>query len=334
MGVLDCLARAEGEVVARNDILDTVWPGADVTDDVLTHCTTELRKAFGDSPQNPTVIETIPRKGLRLMQAVTWPDQNCAAGADAWQGNSTARFRLAPLIAVMLIAGLVVLYPGLVRDPGDSNVASGTTTTIAVMPFVDMSQDQDQEHLTDGLAEEMVFRLSELEGLSVIGPRSASILTGVDDPREAAAELAVDFILDGSVRRSGDDLRIVASLVARGDSTPVWAHTFERRFSDVLVVQERIADSVALALSVELDVGHQHLNIWATSNPDAYEEALLGDQSIRFQSGAHGTGAAAFHAGNGAGPDLRSRLAAACSDQQRPGIEFDVSRTGGNAAYQ
>lgn len=273
MAVLQCLAAARGEVVSRNDILDTVWPNADVTDDVLTHSVTELRKAFGDSPQNPRVIETIAKKGLRIMLDVEHVGGSESPTIVARRFGVSADSRMGPLLLLGLVAALVISF-FLFGRGGDVP----TRKSMAVMPFVDMSEKQDQRYLADGLSEELALRLSFLEGLNVVGPRSAQMRAGNEDARTAVGQLQVDFILDGSVRRSGDDLRVVVQLLDVGDGTQIWTHAFNRDFSEIFEVQDRIAEAVAVALSVELDVGHESIGLRRTNKPDAYEEMLLGNQ--------------------------------------------------------
>ncbi len=272
MGVLECLARAEGEVVSRNHLLDCVWPGADVTDDVLTHSVTELRKAFGDTPRDSKVIETIPKKGLRLLPEVGWVNETDSpadlASTSPGEGKAPAAQRFALVGLAIIVVGVAAWT--YLPDRERVSVISGDTVSIAVKPFVDLSENQDQGHLARGLSEELALRLSGIEGVSVVEPRPSP-------------ETLTDFILDGSVRRFGDELRITVLLVDVSNDMQVWTHRFDSGFSDIFAMQDRIADGVAAALSVELDVGADQLDIWRTINPDAYEQVLLGDQYFDFR---------------------------------------------------
>ena len=279
MAVLQCLARAEGQVVSRNDILDEVWPGADVTDDVLTHCVTELRKAFGDSPQDHRVIETIPKKGLRLMLEVTWVGESVRKSSETgarWSGVS-AEFRIGPLLAVVIIAGLLAWF-FFVRDGGVQTGTAEVEKLIAVLPFVDMSPAKDQQYLADGVAEEISGRLSRIEGLLVFGPRRAFLLTGAEsDQRTDPQQYSAEYLLNGSVRKFEGRLRITITLDEARNGLQVWSHTFDRPYADIFAVQDEIAAAVAKALSVELGVGHAESRIGSTSNLAAYEQVLRGD---------------------------------------------------------
>ncbi len=275
MAVLECLAKAGGEVVSRNDILDTVWPGAAVTDDVLTHSISELRKAFGDSPQDPEVIETIPKKGLRLILEISWDDDSAEISSEpadsAARASAPDALRIGMLIALAVIVAVI----------GWPYLAEQSSTSIAVLPFEDLSESQDQKHLAFGVAEQLAQRLSLLRGLDVYGPRAALEYSGPDsDARTAVRELSTDFLLDGSIRRSEEDLRITAVLTDVSDRSQKWAHSFDREFGDVLEIEDEIAAAVARALSVELEVGDTAARIGETSNPDAHEEVLRGDLSF------------------------------------------------------
>ncbi len=279
MAVLECLAGAQGQVVSRNDILDAVWPGAAVTDDVLTQCVTELRKAFGESPQDPEVIETIPKKGLRLIVEVTWIDEPGEEPVDAGARRSvvSATFRAWPLLVVIVASVFAWLYLS-GRDGEEHGVIADTDKSLAVLPFVDMSPDKDQQYLADGLAEQLTYRLSQLDGLLVVG-RSGSYLIGGTSPstRSALVQLPVDYFLDGSIRRAGDDLRITASLIDGEEGFHLWSYSFDRPFADIVEIQDEIATAVASALSVELDVGDADARVGGTSNLAAYEQVILGD---------------------------------------------------------
>jgi DNA-binding winged helix-turn-helix (wHTH) protein/TolB-like protein len=269
MAVIECLARAEGDVVARNDILDTVWPGADVTDDVLTHSVTELRRAFGDSPQQPRFIETIPKKGLRLVVAVEWLGDGSAAASRA-----KTRLRLVAVMAIVVAASAAIV--GVLawdslnnRQVGLRGEVERSVTSILVTAFADHSPQQGYQYLADGVAAEIRVRLSRVEDLVVLGAFSS-------------VEAAPDYILNGSVQRSGDNLRVTIELCNAIDGSQVWTHRYDGEFTDVFDIQDRIANGVALALSVKLDVAADPVGIYGTENPDAYEELLRGNGLFDF----------------------------------------------------
>lgn len=285
MAVLECLARANGQVVSRNEILEAVWPGADVTDDVLTHSVTELRKAFGDSPHDPEVIETIPKKGLRLMLDVASIDESVvdSSDADARQTAISATPRIGLLLAVIIVVGLSAAFYFLGRDAEVRTGAGDTGKAIAVLPFVDTSPDEDQQYLADSLSTELSNRLSQVDGLLVYGPRFSQLLGGTSrGDRDAERKIALDYTLDGSVCKSDGDLRINVLLSEFDAGQQLWSHTFERPYAEWFEVQDDIALLVAEALSVELGVGNSNRRVGGTSNIAAFEQVRLGDSLYDF----------------------------------------------------
>ena len=284
MSVLVCLAKARGQVVSRNDILDTVWPGADVTDDVLTHSVTELRRAFGDSPRNPGVIETIPKVGLRLMLDASWFDEpDGRSGVLKLRGRNPVLIGL--LVAAVFFVGLFVWLRAGDRGVEPEGGVATAEKTIAVLPFVDLSPERDQEYLAAGLSEELTDGLSRVEGLLVFGPQLAFLFTGTEArQRDASPRYSAEYLLDGSVRKSGDRLRITARLVEARDGLQIWSHTFDRPYDDIFAVQDEIAGAVAVALRVELGVGHPGLRSGRTSNVAAFEHVIRGNHALDFTS--------------------------------------------------
>ncbi len=270
MAVLGVLARAAGNVVTRDELFAEIWPGSIVTDDVLTRCIVELRKAFGDSAKSPSVIETIPKVGFRLL-----PD------IQALDPISRPRERPTPtwLVTVSVFAFVAAIaFFGFVAPPGDTSTVQlpAATQTIAVLPFVDMSPGQDQGYFADGLSEELINRLTRLDGLRVTGRNSSFYFKESDEALQTIGQrLSVDHVLEGSVRKSGDALRITAQLVDVRDGFHLWSETYERTQADVFVIQDEIADAVANALSIRLSVGELGRIEGGTTNVDAFEEVLL-----------------------------------------------------------
>ena len=222
MAVLERLARGAGQVVTRDELFDAVWPGGVVTDDVLTQCVVELRKALGDSARKPRFIQTVPKVGFRLLQSATplgtadEPAVNAAAEGSAaallvgW--NPAARVFF--FIAGTVLMGLVLFwYLSGSRDiprPAMTEAAM----SLAVLPFVDISEEQDQEWYAYGLTEELTNRLAQLQGLQVTGRTSAyRFKDRNEDLRQIGGALGVTHLLEGSVRTDADRLRITAQLI-------------------------------------------------------------------------------------------------------------------------
>ena len=153
------------------------------------------------------------------------------------------------------------------------------THSIVVLPFVDMSEKKDQEYFSDGLSEELIELLGKTPGLRVIARTSSFYFKGRAETLETiAAQLRVANVLEGSVRKSGNRLRVVAKLIRADTSEQLWSETYDRNLRDVFKVQDEIAGAVVSALQVKLAPGQQAANLHRTSNPEAHNQYLLGRQ--------------------------------------------------------
>jgi TolB-like protein len=147
--------------------------------------------------------------------------------------------------------------------------------SLAVLPFVDLSQAKDQEYLGDGLAEEIINQLAQVPALRLVGRTSSFSFKGKDDDlRSIGGKLGVAHLLEGSVRKAGDRIRITAQLAAASDSSQLWSKTYDRNLTDVFAVQDEIARDVAQALSVKLDAVKLNTAQGGTTNVDAYDRYL------------------------------------------------------------
>ena len=155
------------------------------------------------------------------------------------------------------------------------------TPSIAVMPFVNMSSDPEQEYFSDGLSEELLNKLARLKGLQVAGRTSSFHFKGKnEDLRVIGETLGVANVLEGSVRKSGDRVRITAQLVKSADGYHLWSETYDRTFEDIFAIQDEIAESVAKALSVTLGVGELGHVEGMTRNVEAYDAYLQGKLAL------------------------------------------------------
>jgi TolB-like protein len=159
--------------------------------------------------------------------------------------------------------------------PHESSAAPDARPSLAVLPFADLSQSRDQEYLGDGLAEEILNQLSQVQALRLVGRTSSFSFKGKnEDLRTIGVKLGVAHLLEGSVRKDGDQLRITAQLVRAGDGTHLWSKTYARELRDVFKVQDDIARDVAQALSVKLDAVTLNRAQGGTTNIDAYDRYL------------------------------------------------------------
>jgi len=277
MGVLLLLAQRHGQVVSREDLHEQLWPNAVVTDDALTRCIHELRRQLsraGGDERYRGMIETLPKRGYRLNSTVTAQEPEVALAVPAPSPSPSPSRRLWLVAGAGAIVLGLVLFAVLRRDEPAAPPVAGVNS-IAILPFVDMSEAQDQEFFGDGIAEEILNRLTRSGGLRVISRTSSFAFRGrPTDIREIAETLGVDHVLEGSVRRSGARVRITAQLIAASDNSHVWSETYDRDVGELLAVQDEIAEAVASALRVTLAAGSSGTGL--PVKPEAYEIFLQG----------------------------------------------------------
>ena len=236
------LANRAGETVGIEELLDQVWSGVVVTQDSVYQAVTTLRRLLGDDAKQPKYIVTVPRLGYRLIAPVR------AAAVEPAPGDlpppSVRSWRLAwwCMAAVLLATVSVLLWRA---------SAIPDAKSVAVLPFLDLtSQAMDEEYFADGLTEALIDRLSREAGFKV--PAAAALLYYYKDkslpPAQIAQELRVAYLLEGSLRESGETLHIAARLTRASDGYVIWTQTFERPKSARVNVQDEIAQEVTEAL--------------------------------------------------------------------------------------
>jgi adenylate cyclase len=156
------------------------------------------------------------------------------------------------------------------------STAAKAKKSIAVVPFVNLSSDKEQESFVDGLSEEMINSITQIPDLRVIARTSSFTFKDSDNTaQEIAKELNVEYILEGSVRKSGNDLRITAQLISAADESHLWSKSYDKKLKDIFTIQEDIATAVANELKITLGLGKSHNQLGGTDNPEAYELYLV-----------------------------------------------------------
>jgi transcriptional activator of cad operon len=301
MRLLLCLAEHAGEVVSIDDLLDQVWSDVTVAPDSVYQAVTSLRRLLGDDPKQPTYIATVPRLGYRMVAAVSpWADQSVAqtsAQTNAKTGSLQATvnegqapaapnianinaphvpikssprlkaiFLLASFTALCLALIAAFLFSGKLANKNSSASAAISPqprNSIAVLPFLDLTDEMNQEPFADGMTEELIDKLSKVPGLRVPPPTSSFYFKSKLWPRSKEAPqttiadiskaLGVAYVLDGSVRKSGGRLRVDARLIRADNGYVVWSETYDRPFDDILMVQDDIAGEVTKALKASIE---------------------------------------------------------------------------------
>lgn len=207
-----------GSPVSKGDLFASVWPDVAVTDDALTTCIQELRRALSDDARRPQFIETRHRRGYQFIAPVS-EEPPPQPSAPSGPPSPSAR------------------------------QADGAVSSIAVLPFADMSEAHDQEYLCEGLADELINALTQVDGLRVAARTASFQFRGKgEDIQSVGRQLNVEALLEGSVRKSDDRLRVTVQLIEVASGHHRWSHRFDGQFKDVFAIQDEIAARVAASL--------------------------------------------------------------------------------------
>jgi TolB-like protein len=209
-----------------------------------------LRRLLGDDAKQPAYIVTVPRLGYRLVAPVESPAD---APATPRPARASSRMYVVLALGVLLVGGALTYYSIAGRNATQA-AAAANPKAIAVLPFLDLTDSMNEEPFADGMTEELIHRLSKVKGLHVPAPTASFFFKGKQLPvAEIARSLHVSYVLDGSVRKSGETLRVAARLVRADDGYVVWSENYDRPLDDKLMVQDDIANEVTSALRASID---------------------------------------------------------------------------------
>jgi TolB-like protein/DNA-binding winged helix-turn-helix (wHTH) protein/Tfp pilus assembly protein PilF len=288
--LLVLLLERAGEVVTREELRSELWPADTFVDfdHSLNTAVKKLREALGDSAEAPRYVETLARRGYRFLAPVTergpTPPPPLSADAEVRSpAQAAAGRRLSPtprIVLLALVLGVTALVAYWVRTHAGPRNRPGPTSTLAVLPFDNLSGDADQEYLSDGLTEEMITQLARLDPLRLrVTARSSTwkYKRADRDIGRLRRELGADYVLEGSVRRAGERVRVTAQLVQAADQTHIWAETYERELRDVLVLESEVARAVARAIAMTLaPEAEARLARAHPVRPESYQDYLRG----------------------------------------------------------
>jgi TolB-like protein/DNA-binding winged helix-turn-helix (wHTH) protein/Flp pilus assembly protein TadD len=309
--VLAYLVEHAGQLVTQDEIFEALWTETYVNPEVLRKYILEIRRTLGDRPNNPEFIETVPKRGYRFVAPVVEecpaeppvaavspateePSKEESVGPAAGpseEKSSSGRYRLwelAVLPVLVLLAAVAITGQHFLIARHRADATSLKNTSIAVLPFADMSAAKDQEYFSDGLAEQLINDLAKISGLKVVGRSSAFQFEGRnEDVREVGRKLGVANVLEGSVRRDGNHVRITAELIKADDGFELWSQTYDREIKDIFGVEDEIAQSATEALRLKLLGGNGQPvapNL-RSANPEAYQAYLQAEYfSVRGHS--------------------------------------------------
>ena len=267
------LVENRNRVVDKDELQDKIWAGTIVTEAALTRCVMKARKAIGDDSQKQEVIKTSQRRGYRFVALLQSDPDESTGGRQARQpevlpGSTmvvTLRRRALISVSLLIVVAALLTYS---QWPSDE----APQQSIVVLPFVNMSDDINNEYFSDGISEELLNLLTRIPELRVISRTSAFTYKGKNiDVPTIAEQLNVAYVLEGSVRKAGDRIRISAQLIEARTDTHLWSESYERTLDDVFATQDEIATRVVEQLKVTLlgDV----LTVQVT-DPEAYSLVL------------------------------------------------------------
>ena len=282
MDVFVKLASQPRMVVTRDDLISTIW-GVDFGgDESLTRAISQLRKTFRQAGVAEKVIETIPKRGYRLAVDIspvksgaltskskpkpTAPERKNTDTRVSARPTPAASARkwwpLGYLIVAVVILGLAVLTVLSLspREEFGSMVSKGSGRSVAVMSLADMSDTQDQGFLSDGVSQEILNKLGDVPALRIVSRASSFSYKGQDvDMRQVGKDLDVSHIVDGSLRKQDDRMRITLQLTDTRDGSIVWTKSYDSRQSDIFALQDRIAKDVVSEIRLVLSIGFEEV---------------------------------------------------------------------------
>ena len=283
--LLVLVARA-GHIVEKEELLEKVWPGVFIEEGNLARHIFNLRQVLGDAPDGRSYIETIPKRGYRFVAPVREEAEPAAPQTYTPQVSEQAPSAVSPgqrknlwlwtmafVVPLAVTAVLVSRYFWPPRNPSQQKVM------LAVLPFANLSGDAHEDYFADGLTEEMIAQLGQLQPAK-LGVIARTSTVHYKDTKETAAqigrELGVGYLLEGSVRRGGERVWITAQLVQVGEQTHLWAETYERPLTDVLSIQREIAEKITHSLSIQLLPAATSVSASSSVNFESYDKYLLG----------------------------------------------------------
>ncbi|WP_173510033.1 winged helix-turn-helix domain-containing tetratricopeptide repeat protein [Sinorhizobium psoraleae] len=284
------LVRNRDRVVSKDDLLQAVWGGRIVSESTITSHINAVRKAIGDSGEEQRLVRTVARKGFRFVGEIR--------GEEIGETRQLVVEQAAPER----------------KEPSPAALVLPEKPSITVLPFLNLSGDQEQDYFADGVVEDIIAALSRIRWLFVIARNSSFTYKGrAVDVKEVGRELGVRYVLEGSVRKSGNKLRITGQLIDATTGTHLWAERFEGTLDDIFELQDQMAESVVGAIAPQLEQAEiERAKRKPTENLDAYDYYLRG--MAKLHSGTREAIEAAlplFYTATELDPEFASAYAAA-----------------------
>ncbi len=270
-----------GELLDKRTLLEALWPNVVVEESNLTQTIHTLRRTLGERPGEHRFIVTVAGRGYRFVADVTSVDEPSRPAATSHRRAATSHPAVRVLgmlaTAIFVLAAVAFVVMRMQSEPQRPASAAPSAPAVAVLPFVDMSEGQNQAYFADGLSEEILNLLAQSSAMRVIARTSSFSFRDRHelDIATIARKLEATHVLEGSVRRSGDRVRITAQLVDGTTSAHLWSQTYDRKVTDIFIVQDDIAAAVADSLNATLNK-NGHPQRADTTSEQAFERYLHG----------------------------------------------------------
>jgi len=298
LDVLGALLQRPGELVTRDEIMAAAWPETVVEDNNLTTQISALRRALDRDGAQGSCIQTVPGRGYRFVAPVRRVEPTTLPASEPRPGDGQLRDAVAPgwkdgipqpqtsrvrrpfrlgiaaaaIGALVLVAAVVVV--GILYLPGLRGSHPPPRLSIVVLPFANIGNDPQQQYFADGITEDVTTDLSRIVDMFVISRNTALTYRNKSvDTKQIGRELGVCYVLDGSVQRSGKQIRVTAQLIDAENDAHLWAEWFDREIGDLFALQNEITGRIANALGVELIASEAAR---PTDNPDALDYIFRG----------------------------------------------------------
>jgi TolB-like protein/DNA-binding winged helix-turn-helix (wHTH) protein len=287
MQVLVALYQADGKVVSRDELIARCWEGRVVGEDAITRAIGRLRRLSEADDGASFIVETIPKIGFRLVVGVSAAaTEGGSAGVPPAHESSNDNLAASNLLANrwIWVGGLSLLSLAVLALAAWLLLpARSTETSVAVLPFVNLSGDPKEEYFSDGMTEEITSALAKISNLLVVGRTSAFAFKGKNEDLSAIGlALHATYLMEGSVRKAGDRVRISAQLINAATGNQVWSESYDRNLPDIFAVQEDVAKAIAAALRVPLGLNQGEALVSNRDiDPASYEDYLRAAALVR-----------------------------------------------------
>jgi TolB-like protein/DNA-binding winged helix-turn-helix (wHTH) protein/Tfp pilus assembly protein PilF len=296
LDILGVLVERPGELLSRTEIIDAVWPGTVVEDSNLNVQVAALRRVLDQDRAGTSCIQTVPGRGYRFAVPVERTGTSVSTVDDTasdvsgpgnvipplpgrrrwyWFGREAIMVAVIGFVLIAAISAAAWTW----RWPPTGIARAVPRLSIVVLPFVNLSNDPEQQYFSDGITEDLTTDLSRIAGMFVISRNTAfTYRNKLTETKQIGRELGVHYVLEGSVRRSNDQLRVTAQLIDAETDAHLWAERFDRDIGEFLALQNEITGRIANTLRLELFAAEAER---ATADPDALDYILRGRAAFR-----------------------------------------------------